>query len=45
MKGRFLDQPDRAYGNPLRPVRTHDDLDKQLDQCDRRLNSANLLLT
>ena len=30
MEGRFLDQPDREKGNPLKPVRTRDDLNKNL---------------
>ena len=28
MEGCFSDQPDREHGNPLKPVRTHDDVDK-----------------
>ena len=28
--GRFSDQPDREHGNPLKPVRTRDDVDKNL---------------
>ena len=39
--GRFSDQPDREHDNPLKPVRIHDDVDKKLDQCDRRRISAN----
>ncbi len=27
MQGRFSDQPDREHGNPLKPVRTRDDVD------------------
>ena len=30
MEGRFSDQPDREHGNPLKPVRTRDDVDKNL---------------
>ena len=30
MKGRFSDQPVREHGNPLKSVRTRDDLDKNL---------------
>ena len=29
MAGRFSDQPDREHGNPLEPLRTHDDVDKK----------------
>ena len=39
--GRLLDRPDRRYGNPLKPDRTHDDVGKKLGQCDRRQISAN----
>ena len=30
MEYRFSDQPDREHGNPLKPVRTRDDVDKNL---------------
>ena len=30
MKGRFSDRPDREHGNPLKPVRTRDDVGKNL---------------
>ncbi len=30
MEGRFLDQPDREHSNPLKLVRTRDDVDKDL---------------
>ena len=30
MEGRFSDQPDREHGNPLKPIRTRDDVDKNL---------------
>ena len=30
MEDRFSDQPDREHGNPLKPVRTRDDVDKKL---------------
>ena len=30
MEYRFSDQPDREHGNPLKPVRTRDDVDKKL---------------
>ena len=30
MEGRFSDRPDREHGNPLEPVRTGDDVDKNL---------------
>ena len=30
MEGRFSDRPDREHGNPLKPVRTRDDVDKNL---------------
>ena len=30
MEGRFSDQPDREHGNPLKPVRSRDDVDKHL---------------
>ena len=43
MEGRFSDQPDREHGNPLERVRTRDDVDKKLDQCDRRRVWANFL--
>ena len=36
MEGCFSDQPDREHGNPLKPVRTRDDVDKKLGQWDRR---------
>ena len=30
MEGRFSDRPDREHGNPLKPVRTRDNVDKNL---------------
>ena len=39
--GRFPDRPDREHGNPLKPVRTRNDVDKKLKQCDRRWISEN----
>ena len=30
MEGRFSDQPDGEHGNPLKPVRTRVDVDKNL---------------
>ena len=30
MEGHFSDRPDREHGNPLEPVRTRDDVDKNL---------------
>ena len=30
MEGRFSDRPDLEHGNPLKPVRTRDDEDKNL---------------
>ena len=30
MEGRFSDRPDRERGNPLKPVRTRDDVGKNL---------------
>ena len=30
MEGRFSDRPDREHDNPLKPVRTRDDVDKIL---------------
>ena len=30
MEGRFSDRPDQEHGNPLKPVRTRDDGDKNL---------------
>ena len=30
MEGRFSDRPDREHGNPLKPVRTRDDVRKNL---------------
>ena len=36
MEGPFSNRPDREHGNPLKPVRARDDVDKTLDQCDRR---------
>ena len=41
MEGRSSDRPDREHGNPLEPVRTRDDVEKQLGRCDRRRISAN----
>ena len=29
MEGRLPDQPDREHGNPLKPVRTRDDVEKK----------------
>ena len=28
--GRFSDRPDREHGNPLKSIRTHDDVEKNL---------------
>ena len=31
MEGRFSDQPDQEHSNSLKPVRTRDDVDENLD--------------
>ena len=39
MEGRFSDRPDREHGNPLKPVRTRDDVEKKLDRRDRLIST------